>query len=283
MAAFVAKARSLWAEFVGINAGTYASSIAYYSFMSIVPVAAIVISLVSVVGLSQQEVLAFLHAIAPNALYEFLDTLVSDAYERSGLAFSLSTITLLWSASKGVRALRAGLNVAYGTDETHGAPWVVAISVVAVIGIGALLAAAMYLVFSDGVVRALGRAVPGLEVKDGFVTAVGATAVLGVGVVGLAACYAYLPAGKRRIVSQLPGAVVATLACGVMSLGFRIYVDHIGDYTVLYGSLATVTIFLFWMFLTYYVLLLGGFVNRYLARQTRSADPHGKPCRPTTE
>lgn len=202
MAAFVAKARSLWAEFVGINAGTYASSIAYYSFMSIVPVAAIVISLVSVV---------------------------------------------------------------------------------AVIGIGALLAAAMYLVFSDGVVRALGRAVPGLEVKDGFVTAVGATAVLGVGVVGLAACYAYLPAGKRRIVSQLPGAVVATLACGVMSLGFRIYVDHIGDYTVLYGSLATVTIFLFWMFLTYYVLLLGGFVNRYLARQTRSADPHGKPCRPTTE
>ncbi|MDO4808060.1 MAG: YihY/virulence factor BrkB family protein [Coriobacteriales bacterium] len=266
MWARVAKARSLWNEFSAISASTYASSIAYYSFMSLVPLVAIVISLVSVLGLGQEEVLAFFKSIAPQGLYEFLDTLVSDAFARSGLAFSVSTITLLWSASKSTRALRNGLNVAYGTSETRSTPFVVVISVVAVIVLGSLLAATMYLVFSDGVARWLTKIVPSLKVQDGLVTVFNVAATLGLGVLGLALTYAYLPAGMRRPFSQLPGAVVATLACGVISFGFRIYVDQIGNYTVLYGSLGTIIIFLLWMFLIYYAILLGGFVNRHFAR-----------------
>lgn len=271
--ALVAKARSLWAEFSGISAGTYASSIAYYSFMSIVPLLAIIISLVSVVGIGQEEVCEFFHTLAPKALYAFVDSLVGDAYDRSGLAFSLSSITLLWSASKGVRALRSGLNVAYATDENRSAPRVMAISFAAVVALGLLLAAAMYLVFSDSVIRFLAQVIPGLEGHDAILTTVDAMVTLAAGIFALALCYAYLAAGRRRLFSQLPGAACAAVACGVLSFGFRVYVDHIGDYTVLYGSLATVTIFLLWMFLVFYALLAGGFINRYIAQKAAPPNP----------
>ncbi|MBR3235683.1 MAG: YihY/virulence factor BrkB family protein, partial [Atopobiaceae bacterium] len=49
--------------------------------------------------------------------------------------------------------------------------------------------------------------------------------------------YTFLPVGKRKIANQLPGAVFAVLACGVLSFGFRIYVDNYSSYSSLYGSI----------------------------------------------
>ena len=70
------KARRAWAEFSAIGPSTHASSIAYYSFLSIVPLLAFCISLISLTGLDQQQVLDFLAAFVPDALSEFVSNLV---------------------------------------------------------------------------------------------------------------------------------------------------------------------------------------------------------------
>lgn len=261
------KGRILWAKFSNTNAATHASSISYFSFLSLVPVLAICISLISLTGVDQQEILEFLQKLVPDALQGFARELIDDAFERSGLAFSLSTVTLLWTASKSAKALRGGLNAAYLEQETRSAPVVIAISVVAIIILGLLIAAVMYLVFGGSVLHAIASKFPEIEEQYGLTTFFNACVTMGLGVLSLAACYSYLPAGKRRLVAQLPGAALAVAACGIFSFGFRVYVDNFANYTKLYGSLATIAMLLFWMYLTFYILLAGAFVNRCLAER----------------
>ena len=266
------KARRVWAEFSAIGPSTHASSIAYYSFLSIVPLLALCISLISLTGLDQQQVLDFLAAFVPDALSEFVSNLVSDAFARAGFAFSLSTLSLLWSASKGAKAMRVGLNAAYRVQETRGFVATVIISVVAVVTLGLLIAATMWMVFGNSLLRALSQNIPGLHLYDGATEFLEAAALLVAGIVVLALCYTWLPMGKRRFSAQLPGAACALVGCSVLTFGFRFYVDHLADYNVIYGSLATVAMLLFWMYLIFYVLIAGAFVNRRLEERARAVE-----------
>ena len=232
--------------------------------MSIVPLLALSVSLVTVVGVEEHEVVTFFCSFLPDTLHELAESLIGDAFARSGVAFSLSTLVLLWSASKGVKALRRGLNAAYSVEETRNAAVIAAISIAAVLVLGVLLAAVMLLVFSGCVIDAISAVFPDMQVDSNSLTTLDLIATLALGTFGLAACYAFLPAERRRYIAQLPGAICATLACCVFSFGFRIYIENFSNFTVLYGSLASVAIFLLWMYLIFYILLAGGFVNRYL-------------------
>jgi len=270
------KARSIWKEFAAVGAATHASSIAYYTFLSLVPLLALCISLVSLVGISEQEVYSLLTAFVPDALSDLAHALVTDAYDRSGIALSLSSLSLLWSASKGAKALRVGLNAAYAERETRNAVVVVGISILAELVMGILIAAAMWLVFGNSVLRALSQHIPGLQEHDAVLEFADLVGTLAAGMLIIALCYTHLPAGSRRLKGQLPGAVFSLVGCGVLSIGFRVYVDRVANYTVLYGSIATVAMLLFWMYLVFYIVVAGGFVNRHL-QESRGAgvDPRG--------
>ena len=249
-----------------MNAGTYASSIAFFAFVSLVPLLALCISLVTLLGVGEQETADFFASLFPGALEGFVRGLIADAFKRSGLALSLSTILLLWSASKGVKALRKGLNSAFSEEESRSGPVVAAISIAAVLILGVLVAAVIYLVLNKSLINLFPVIASTLE-GLGLLSMAVPIVIIILGILVLAACYAYLPAGKRRYRSQLPGAVFAVLACGVLSLGFRVYIDHFNNYTVLYGSLATVMLLLMWMYLMSYILVGGGFLNRCIARR----------------
>lgn len=263
----IGEVRTRWREFSAIGASTHASSIAYYTFFSVVPLLALCISLITMVGVSEQDIYRAIYAFVPDALHELVRTIVSDAYDRSGLAFSVSTLSLLWSASKGAKALRAGLNSAYGEEETRGALAVVVISIGSVVVMGVLIAAAMRMVFGQSVRQALSNFFPNFQPHENVLELVDLLATLTLGVLLIALCYTLLPAGNRRLKAQFPGAACALAGCGALSYGFRVYVDYMANYTVLYGSIATIAMFLFWMYLVFYIVIAGGFINRKLQEQ----------------
>ena len=104
---------------------------------------------------------------------------------------------------------------------------------------------------------------------------------MGIGTISLTACYAFLPSGRRHFISQLPGAVVTTVACAVLSFAFHVYVDHFCKFTTLYGSIATVALLLFWMYIVSLILIACGFLNRLLderdPRERRRGASHLRP------
>jgi membrane protein len=63
-----------------------------------------------------------------------------------------------------------------------------------------------------------------------------------------------------------PGGVLAILIWVIASGAFAVYVSHFGSYNKTYGSLASVIVFLLWMWLTNVAILLGAEFNAELQR-----------------
>lgn len=63
----------------------------------------------------------------------------------------------------------------------------------------------------------------------------------------------------------LAGAVVSAAAFEFMKRGFAFYVTHLASYKLVYGTFASIPIFLLWIYLSWLVLLLGAVVAASLA------------------
>jgi membrane protein len=64
--------------------------------------------------------------------------------------------------------------------------------------------------------------------------------------------------------SVIPGAVLATVTWFTVTVGFRAYLQHFGDFTTIYGSLGAAMALLVWMYMISLVVLVGAEFNALL-------------------
>ena len=89
---------------------------------------------------------------------------------------------------------------------------------------------------------------------------------------GFAAVYYLAPDVEQRWPWILPGAHLATGLWLLISLGFRFYVTHFGQYNQIYGAIGGVIVMLLWFYLSGLVLLFGAEFNS----EIEHASPYGK-------
>jgi membrane protein len=83
--------------------------------------------------------------------------------------------------------------------------------------------------------------------------------------VGVAAFYRFAVVHPRSLRRRVwPGTIVAMILWTLISWAFGAYVATIGDYSIYYGSVATVAVMLLWFYLTSLALLIGAEVNAQL-------------------
>ncbi len=69
--------------------------------------------------------------------------------------------------------------------------------------------------------------------------------------------YWIVPATTVKLRHVWPGALVAALLFEATKVGFTIYLENFSNYNVVFGSLGAVVAFLFWIFISANILLLG--------------------------
>ncbi len=85
-----------------------------------------------------------------------------------------------------------------------------------------------------------------------------------------------LSQGQRRPLREvLPGVASSLAAWMVLSMAFSYYVEHVGQYSVLYGSIATVIVVLLWLYMSGQVLILGAEFSAALTEAKKTAAPRG--------
>ncbi|MGB5042742.1 MAG: YihY/virulence factor BrkB family protein, partial [Nitrospira sp.] len=67
-----------------------------------------------------------------------------------------------------------------------------------------------------------------------------------------------------------PGSVCAGSLWLLVSLAFKAYVEHFGNYNAAYGSIAGVIVLMLWLYLTGVVILLGGEINAQIQQAASS-------------
>lgn len=262
-----------WKEAGADNIGLAAAGVAFYAFLSFVPLLG---ALVLVYGIAADPMTVADHvrgltemlpADAARLIGEQLTAVSRAEGGKTGFGLLLALGLALYGAMRGATATVTALTQVYDAEETRGfvetTLLALALTVgalvallLAILGISVLAAVEALLPFSSPAVHLL------LQIGFWILAAAAISA-------GIALVYRYAPnRPKARWAWLTPGSILATLLWIAASLGFAFYVRQFGSYNATYGSLGAVVVMLTWLYLIAYVLLLGGELNSELERQT---------------
>lgn len=240
--------------------GLYAASGAYYLFLSLGPLVALILSVLPYTAVSQQQLLEALLPYAPTALGEIIYNIVTDVYAGSLTALGLSLAAELWSAGKflsgvvgGVGAIVDGADEGFFRRRIMGALYTMAL-------IGFILANLTLLLFGERFLVWIRSSAPAVERVGSFLLRQRA-ALFFVGLTAVnALLFRYAPRKELKLLKQMPGAAFSAGAWLAFTRGYSFALERFGLFGV-YGSIAAVIISLFWMYCSLYILFLGVWLN----------------------
>ena len=238
-----------------------AASVAYYAFVSLVPLLLLVLVVGNIVGgeAFARLVVQRLESSLSSSGQEVLRTALTNSQGRTG-AGVVGVLTLAWSALRLFRGLDLAFAEAYGTASD---PSLIEQLVDGVVTV-ALLAVTAGLMVAVGYVvglPAVSEALPAPNVVGTLALFVGL-------VVGFLPLYYVLPPVDVSVREALPGAVFAGIGWLILQVGFRIYAANAADYQA-YGILGAILLLVTWLYFAGILLLLGAVVNAVLAGRSR--------------
>ena len=260
-------ARKTAEDWTARDVGTYASSIAFFFFMSMIPLLIIIFQLLPIFGLSQVDLIKFLDRLMPEAMQGFAAIVVSQAYRYSMGTLSLSVVTLVWSASKGTMALRQGLNRVYGVEETRPYPVQVLLAIGYTAALLVMFALMLFLVFVGPVSAYLTEVLPEFITAPITIEMHDQALITLLMLVIFVMVYTFIPSGSRSFLRQIPGALLDAVVWIIFSWLFSFYVEGNNAYSMFYGSLGGIAILLFWLYCCFYIVLIGAFFNQFCGEQ----------------
>jgi len=245
------------------------ATLAFYAMLSVYPLMLLVIALIGRFAefpASVDQFLSTLSEVAPDYVVETVRAPLQQIVTSRGGAgaiFGVGVVLMIWAASGYVGAFGWSANQVGGVRERR--PYVgrlllrmgVAL-LVAVVLMLALAAAALTEAAADWLGRQLGSLGGTLDVWSTvrwplfFLTA---TLLIGI-------LFSVGPYHERfRLREVAPGVLLGVALWGLASWGFGLYLRLFAHYSYIYGTIATVVVFLLWLWLFNLALLYGVAVN----------------------
>lgn len=248
--------------------GIHAAGAGYFIVLSVFPLLVLILALLRYTGLQVDTLTDLLSGFLPEALMPSARRLILSTYRNtSGAVVSLSALTGLWSASRGIFGLLTGLNAIYEVQENRGYFYTRAISAFYTFLFLLMLLVTLILnVFGTTLLQKLHfenltllqflwdlvdwRFVLMLLLQTGLFSAM----------------FMALPNKRNTFRQSLPGAVLASLGWLVFSNLYSIYVRNFSGYANIYGSVYMVALSMLWLYFCISIVFYGGALNHYLQK-----------------
>ena len=248
MGAFLRRIREHLKALSRMGISVHASHASFFLVLSAFPGLLLAVGLLRYTSLEASDLMGLLEESLPDALELYLFRIISSAFQNSSVGLlSLSAVTALWSAGRGIQGLAKGLNSVYGVSDRRGWLRLRLASVCHTV----LFMLALPAVAAVHVLRP-SRAV------WGFLAAVAVQTLLFCGL------FMFLPGRRNGFRESLPGALVASLGWTVFTGLFSVYVENFNRYTNIYGSVYGLILAMLWLYMCVSILFYGGVLNRFL-------------------
>lgn len=246
----------------------YASSCAFFLFLSLIPILLLVCAIMPYTNLTAATLVVYLREILPPIVEPVAESMVYEVYDRSVTFISLSALGALWSAGKGTLALLRGLNVIHGVEETRNYVFLrIRASIYTLVMLLAVLFSLTIVGLGKYVVNLLVSYVPRMQYFLEFLLGIRHVFTVFILEIVFIFIFTWLPNGKVKWRNQIPGALVVGAGWTGFSAVFSFYVGKFAAFSM-YGSMATVIVLMLWLYICMYIILLGALINQFLEPAT---------------
>ncbi|HHT98219.1 MAG TPA: YihY/virulence factor BrkB family protein [Clostridiales bacterium] len=245
----------------------FSAQAALFIIISFFPFIMLLLSIIQFLPVDKSELLYTFNNIFPSSFNSIIISIVTEIFNKaSSTIVSITAITALWSAGKGILAIQRGLNSVYGIKETRNyfylrftaAFYTLVFAVMFIITI-------ILFVFGNSIYIWIERKLPFLS---NFVfLIISLRTILGLIILTFffLMIYVAVPNRKSKSSKELPGAILTAAGWIGFSYIYSYYIDNFSNYQSMYGSLTTIVFFLLWMYFCMYILFVGAELNAILS------------------
>ena len=251
-----------------------AAELAFFLLFSLFPLLMVLNSLLGLANLSEVTVLEmtrFLPDDVQNIVVSYLNYLGSrDAVQ----PLLLGSVLTRYFLSRTVRSLMYSMKRIYRSENRRGPVGNVAVSLILTGGLLLLMGMSIFLIvvgrrFLEIVTRWFPMLQTGVTIAHYLAYPIAIAIALGF----LMLMYSLLPPVRVKWREALPGAGVSLVGWVVLTRCFSYYVDHMGRYSLLYGSIGAIIVLMLWLYMTSTTLVLGGVLNHILVQGRQREKP----------
>lgn len=272
MISFLLRSKQIIDKYNRDEMTVYAAQASFFIILSAFPFLMLLLTLVQVIpALTQADVQRIALDLVPDVLE--MDSLVfkaiDDLYTKSpGTILSVSAITALWSAAKGMMSMERGLNRVWENTERRG--YILSRLVCSgytIIFMLVCIFSLLLLVFGTAIQNFILRVFPFLTAVTEYIISFRSLFALTILTLCFTGLYTILPKEKHTPRSQLPGAVFSTICWILFSFAFSIYFNNFQNFSYMYGSLTAIVLLMLWLYFCICILFLGAEINYYMVKK----------------
>lgn len=250
------------------HVSSFAGHAALFLLMSLFPMAMYCISMFNYLPVDTGRFMEYVFSVIPEGLTPVLDQILQEAYaESTTMVKSFTMLVMLFCASKGVYSVIIGMNAVYGIRETRGTAVLYILAIVYVVVFFSAMGLMMILiVLGNNIFNWLVQFVPGIAVFGTLFMYGKYLCMLVFLILFFLLIYMNVPNRKSKLRYEFLGALFSTIAWLVYSWAFSFYISNFGNYSITYGSLATMVVFILWLYGTMNIVFVGAEINVVLRK-----------------
>ena len=247
------------------------SGIAFNILIGLIPFIMLLLALIGTYLYNNQEVLnhflAYARDAAPTLDAKAMKTL-TDVIQNRQIVGILGIVGLLWISTRVFSSLRIALNIVFGAEKRQAMLRGIVVDLLMVVLVGILLFVSMILsplvIFLQGYQGRIPMAIgPTIQWTLKYLLPFFLTCCM------FFLIYKIIPNKKVLFTSALQAALFAGLLWELAKHLFAWYVLHLARYSIFYGSLSTLAIFVLWVYYSSTILVVGGELAYFLEEDRR--------------
>ena len=248
------------------NITVYAAQAAYYLMVSSVPMLIILITAgIYFLPLDKHDIIKVIPVFVSDDIEKLVITVVSEILKRPYTpVISVSAVTTLWSASRGIAAVERGVRAIYKIPKRKNYIVGVLMSFLYIILMTAVFVLSIGVIgFGKTVTGIINTSVPGIEIGFGILLYF---VVFAVAILVFTAVYAGFSTWKISFAKHLPGGIFTAVGWILFSYIFSVYINNFANYPKIYGSLTVIVLLMLWVYFSMIILLFGAEINVEMAK-----------------
>lgn len=246
------------------HVSAYASSIAFFTYLSLIPMLLVFFSVLPYTPLTEAKLMEIVSEILPQYLVPAAVSAIANMYDSSKVVLPVTLLVLIWSGGRGMLALLRGLNVINRVEEKRNYVRLrLRASIYTVILLVMIIVLLVLVVFGEWIAGFLTAVFPHVHFLFDALFTFRPLFMILLLTMFFGAVFTWIPNSKKSFRYELPGAFFASCAWYFASWVFSVYVNNFFSYNV-YGSVATATVIMLWLYICFYIVLAGALLNCFL-------------------